>query len=216
MAAIQTPTLIQPNEVVNGGVLKPTPINARFDVTLIAPHIGDAESIHVVPVLGQDFYDALILKKAGAISNYNTAIGAVVKGFPASGDAALETLWQTYLLPLCGWAVYYEALPFITMQAGANGVFTADVQYGTNVGADGVKFLQDTALRRLKSLAARTLAFLCKNADDYTDFDSATLCKTDCDGTTKPIENTDTVGNLGLFYVTDGDDNPDCFHTHNQ
>lgn len=216
MAAIQTPTLIQPNEVVNGGVLKPTPINTRFDVTLIAPHIGDAEMIHIVPVLGQEFYDALKEKKAGAISNYNTAIGAVVKAFPEVGDAKLETLWVAYLLPLCSWAVYYEALPFITMQTGSNGVFTAEVQYATNVGADGVKFLQDTIRRRLKMLAERTLDFLCKNADDYEDFDSATLCVTNCNGTTKPLENANTVGNLGLFYVTAGDDNPDCFHTHNQ
>src|SRR5690606_39614476 len=109
MAAITTPTLIQPGEVVNGGLLKATPLNARFDLTLIAPHIADAERLHVVPEICEDLYNAMITKKAGAISNYNTSIGPLVKAFPEVEDAAYETLWTKYLMNLCAWAVYYEA-----------------------------------------------------------------------------------------------------------
>lgn len=198
MAAIQTPTLIQPNEVVNGGVLKPSPINARFDVTLIAPHIVEAEMIHVVPVIGQDFYDALIAKKNGVIGNYNTALGAIQKAFPTVGDEDLETLWKTYLMGLCAWAVYYEALPFIAIQSGTNGIYQTTVQYGENAGMDGVKFLQQSAGRRLKAIATRAGAFLCKNAADYLDFDNSG-CKTDCDG--KPRTEASSMEDMGLYYT---------------
>ena len=197
MAAIQTLTLIQPNEVVNGGVLKPTPINSRFDVTLIAPHIADAEATHVVPVIGQEFYDALIAAKNGVISNYNTALGSIQKAFPATGDEALETLWNTYLMSLCAWAVYYEALPFIAIQTGTNGVFQTSIQYGENAGTDGVKFLQQSVGRRLKSLSSRIGDFLCKNAADYPDFDNSG-CETDCNG--KTTTEITSMEDFGLFY----------------
>lgn len=199
MAAIQTPTLIQPNEVVNGGVLKSSPLNSRFDVSLIAPHISDAERLHVVPVICQAFYDALKTKKAGAISNYNTSIAAVTKAFPASGDEDYETLWVSYLMPLCAWAVYYEALPFIAIQTGSNGAMEIQPEYARNTGVNGVKFLQDTALRRIRALSDVTLEYLCANAAKFTDF-----CKTDlCTGCDDGPEDEDVLARYGLFYTVD-------------
>ena len=198
MAAITTQTLIQPNEVVNGGVFKSSPLNARFDVTLIAPHIADAERLHVVPALCSTFYDALITKKAGAISNYNTSIGAITKAFPEVDDAAYETLWTRYLASLCAWAVYYEALPFIVLQTGSNGVYIPQGEHAQNAGVPGAKYLQDTALRRLRSLQDVTKEYLCTNADSFPDF-----CKTDiCTGCYDTAPEADVLARYGLFYTT--------------
>lgn len=199
MAAITTPTLIQPGEVVNGGLLKATPLNARFDVTLIAPHIADAERLHVVPVICSAFYDALITKKAGAISNYNTSIGVLAKAFPETVDAVYETLWTKYLMNLCAWAVYYEALPFIVLQTGSNGVFVPQGEQAQNAGVSGAKYLQDTALRRLRALADTTKEYLCANADSFPEF-----CKTAiCTGCNDAAPEGDTLARYGLFYSVD-------------
>lgn len=199
MAAITTPTLIQPHEVVNGGILKATPLNARFDITLIAPHIADAERLHVVPVLCEAFYDALVTKKAGAISNYNSAIGAVTKAFPGVDDVDYENLWTRHLMSLCAWAVYYEALPFIVLQTGSNGVYSPQIETGQNAGVAGAKFLQDNALRRLASMADLTREYLCANADKFPDFCKTEIC-TGCDDT---APESDVLARYGMFYTVD-------------
>lgn len=201
MAALTTPTLIQPNEVVNGGVFKATPLNARFDVTILAPHIQEAENIHVVPVLGSAFYAALIAAKAGAISNYNPAAGALAKAFPDSDDlsVAFEALWVGGLMRLCAWAVYYEALPFIALQAGSNGVFQVNTEFAQNVGASGVKLLQDTALRRINRQAESLGVYLCANAASLTGYDNSGC--PDADGCADS-DDPNLIGNYGLHYVT--------------
>lgn len=188
--------MIQPGEVVNGGLLKATPLNARFDLTLVAPHIADAERLHVVPTICEAFYDALIEKKSGAISNYNTSIGPLTKAFPAVGDAAYETLWTKYLMNFCAWAVYYEALPFIVLQSGTNGVYIPQAEHAQNAGVSGAKFLQDTALRRLRAIQDVTREYLCANAGDFPDF-----CKSDiCTGCEDAAPESDMMARHGLFY----------------
>jgi len=196
MAAITTQTLIQPNEVVNGGVLKATPMNARFDVSLISPHIADAERMHVVPVIGQALYDTLMAEKDGTISNYNTAIGTVTEAF---STAAYETLWKKYLMQLCGWATYYEALPFINMQTGANGTFVTNPEFAQNAGVSGTKFLQDQAKRRIQSLTDAITEYLCANAADFTDYDNTNCPTADCKAET---DGGKTMGRFGMFYAT--------------
>ncbi len=185
--------------MVNGGILKATPLNSRFDLTLIAPHIADAERLHVVPEICETFYDALMTKKAGAVSNYNTSIGPLAKAFPAGDDAAYETLWTKYLMNLCAWAVYYEALPFIVMQTGSNGVFLPQGEHAQNVGVSGAKYLQDTALRRLRALQDITKEYLCANSDSFPAF-----CKSDiCTGCDDAAPEGDVLARYGLFYSVD-------------
>ncbi len=43
--------LIQPSEVIAGGVARPTPADIRIDKSLISPHIQDAEYRWIVPPL---------------------------------------------------------------------------------------------------------------------------------------------------------------------
>lgn len=199
MAAITTPTLIQPGEVINGGVLKQGPLNVRFDVALIAPHIRVAEMMHVVPVLQQALYDTMVTKKDNTISNYNTAVGALVDAFPAGGDAAYETLWTKYVMELCAWAVFYEALPWINNQTGSNGTFNTNPDYAQNVGVKGTQYLQDQAKRRIQFLQDEVRKYLCENSGSFPDYDNAdcpdTTCETQQDGGK-------TMARFGLFYST--------------
>lgn len=199
MPAIQTQTLIQPGEVVNGGVLKQTPVNARFDLAAIAPHIADAERAHLIPIIGAEFYADLVAEKSGAVSNYNTAVGAVVEAYPTNGP--YETLWINHLLPICAWAVYYEMLPFIAVQVGTNGAFVNNTEYSNNTGLQGAKALQDASRRRIEIKAEALKTYLCANATDYPLYtcpDTDTNCT---DGESGTKIGTKTYRSLGFDYL---------------
>ena len=53
-------TIINPNEVINGGIVRPTPLNARFDVQLISPNVLVAELRYLKPLLCAELYDDMI------------------------------------------------------------------------------------------------------------------------------------------------------------
>lgn len=178
-------SLIHPQEVINGGILRPAPLNARFDVQLIAPHVSEAEERFALPALCQAFYDALVAEKAGTISNYNPAVGAIVPAFP--GNAAYEALWtEGALMKFLALAATYEAMPFIAMQFGANGLFLNNTEFGENAGIKGVQFMQDTLLERIERKRVKLMEYLCENKAALTGF-CGDYCE-DCDDGAKEAQ----------------------------
>ena len=171
-------TLIKPQEVVNGGIYRAAPTNARFDINLISPHIASAEERFLIPILGQDMYDDMVSKQNAAISNYNPDAGALVDKFPT--DANYETLWTKYLLRFEGYFIYYEVLPYVTIQVGSNGAYFNNVEYGQNIGVQGLKFMQDTTMQKIENLREKIKDFLCDNKADYTLFDDKECPCTEC------------------------------------
>lgn len=157
-------SLITGNEVINGGILRPAPVTARFDVHLIEPHLDDAMARFIIPLICEGFYNALVTEKAGTVSNYNSAVGPLQNAFP--GNTAYEALWTTGgLMKLCALAALYEAAPFIVMQAAAGGIFTNDTEYGQSVGVSGVKFYQDTLMRKIELAGPRLVSYICDNEE---------------------------------------------------
>ena len=161
-------TLITTAEVINGGLFRPAPTSARFDAHLIAPHIKDAEARFVVPVLCREFYDKLIEVKGDNVSNYNSAVGAIVQAFP--DDEAYERLWTEHLLSFCAYSVLYEAYPFIAVQLGSNGLYLNSTEFGENVGIAGVKFMQDTLLQRIEHKRDKLAVYLCEHKEVLVGF----------------------------------------------
>ena len=158
-------TLIKPSEVVNGGILRPAPLNSRFDTQLIAPHIQLAEERFVIPVLQPDFYEQLIEIQNPNPSNYNPKLGAIEPKFPS--DSNLETLWKRHLLHYIALCVTLQSLPHIAMQVGSNGITLSDSTNATNAGPKGLTFLQDTYQGNIK-LKRKTLEnYLKKNASFF-------------------------------------------------
>lgn len=168
-------TLIKPEEVVNNGIVRPAPLTARFDEQLIAAHIQVAEEKHIVPVLGRDFYDALVAAQNTSACNYLPPLPLVDK-FPS--DPLYETLWVGYLYQLVARAVYLTSLPYIALQTGANGIYLNNSEYSQNAGVQGVKMLQDTERDNVLSMRQATLDFLCRNYTDYPLFDADENCET--------------------------------------
>lgn len=169
-------TLIQEQEVINGGGLRPTPLPNSFDALLLTPHIKTAMHRHVRDFLGATFYNALLTEKGTTVSNYNEDLGGLV---PAFTTPAYETLWKEYLLELCANAVVYEAIPFIVTQLCSNGILELNIETGTNGGLRAGQYLQDTMLERIKLNKKELREFLCDNAVTYTLYDSKTECD-DC------------------------------------
>lgn len=188
-------TLIQASEVVNGGIMKATPLNNRFDASRLSDVIHLAEDAFLKPFICADFYADLLAEKNATASNYNADLGAIVQAFPT--NANYETLWTQYLYPYLARAVYYMALPNITLQTGSNGLFASDSQFGTNSGLEGLKFMADTQLSYLKARRPVIENYLCNNTALFPLFCTDDICKDNCDGTS---ESTSQGPDLGLIF----------------
>lgn len=174
--------LIKPAEVVNGGIYRGAPLNDRFDQTLLSPHIESTEERFVIDLLGEDLYLDMVTEQNAAISNYNPNVGALVNKFLI--NTFYETLWTKYLLRYIAYAVYHEALPFITLQTGSKGIFAQGNEFGDNAGISGSKYLQDAMMKRIDDLRPKIEKYLCDNKADYPLFDDADCPCDDCDGCT--------------------------------
>jgi hypothetical protein len=175
--------LIQPSEVIAGGVARPTPADIRLDKSLISPHIQDAEFRWIVPAIGLTLYDAMVAQKGTSTAFTSTAY---------------QQLWDNQLKSFCANAVLYEAAPYMVMQLGSNGLYTLDNEYGQNVGVEGLKFYQDTLLQRLDVKKKRIKDFLCSCATSYAAFiPSAIGCpESTCDEHEEEI--TDIYNTMGI------------------
>jgi hypothetical protein len=100
-------TLIKPAEVVNTGTFRAAPVNARFDINVISPHIQSAEERFIIPILTKDLYNDMVAQQNPLISNYNPDAGALVDKFLGLSLANYESLWELYLLRLVSYCVYY-------------------------------------------------------------------------------------------------------------
>jgi hypothetical protein len=169
--------LISANEVVNGGIVRPVPLNSRFDAQLLAPNIPIAEERALIPVLCRAFYEDLIAQKTTDDSNYNSDIGAIVPKFGANAD--YEFLWKNYLQEVDARAVFMMSLDDITLQTGSNGLFINNSQFAEAAGIEGMKVKEDRSLEKLNLATQRMLAYLCRNKDLYPLWPYAKFCK-DC------------------------------------
>lgn len=182
-------TLISPNEVVNGGIVRPVPTNSRFDSQLLAPNVAISEERFLIPVLCRAFYEDLIAQKTTDDSNYNANIGPVVPKF--SGNADYETLWKDYLQEVTARGVYIMSLNNIAIQTGSNGMYYNNSEHSQNVGVSGLKYTRDQELQKLELAKNRMLRYLCENAALYPLWpkdrfckDCGCSCNDDCDCTT--------------------------------
>jgi hypothetical protein len=189
-------TLIKPAEVVNTGIYRPAPVTARFDVNQISPHVKDSEERFLQPLLGVALYDDMIAQQNPLESNYNPAVGAIVNKFIAPAPAIYETLWTSFLLRYTAYAVYYEVLPYLTIQVSSKGIYQNDSEFAQNAGVQGVRFLQDNMMQRIDNLKPLIENFLCENKTDLPLFDAKNCpCEDDCGGC-------HTICNCGYWNMT--------------
>jgi len=166
--------LITPSEVVRGGIARPTPADVALDSTLIAPHINAAEYRWVIPTLTEDFYNVLKAEKGTST---------------AFATPAYQALWDAHLKGLCAEAALYEAAPFIVLQAGSNGLYINNNEYGQSAGVEGLKFYQDTLKQRIEVDSRRMRDWLCTCAADLPGFESsaAGCADSDCEDASNDI-----------------------------
>ena len=178
-------TLTTANDVVNTGNLKATPLNSRFDQSLLSMWLDIAEKRFLrksKSFMCDEFYNYMLSKVNSTPANYNPKLnnGVIVLKFPNNPE--LETLWTQHLLPYLSLAVYYVALPHIGLQTGSNGIFAANTEFAQNTGVSGVKYLQTSVLENIKDLKDPIVKFLCDNEALYPLFCREGVCKCSCDG----------------------------------
>lgn len=159
--------LILPSEVINEGITRPTPLNARFDKQLIAPHITVAEQRWLVPLLGDDLYNDMVADQAAA---------AEPPTVPKFTNVNYEALWNRFLWSYNARAVQLEAMPTIGIQTGANGLYLNNTNTSENAGIQGIKLMQDWLQAQLMTLQTSIKKYLCDNSDDFPLYDAATNC----------------------------------------
>lgn len=167
-------TLLYAEELVSGGILKSSPITTQSDPADYAPFLQLAEERYLVPLICRAMYDDMIAQMNTVPSNYNPDLGPIVLKFP--NDPNYETLWTQYLLQLTSWATILQALPFLALKIGANGIFLNSIEWGENAGIKGVQFLEDRVKQNLQTSQGLMQDFLCQNYTDYPEFDSKRLC----------------------------------------
>lgn len=190
-------TLIRPAEIVNAGIVKATPLNARFDASVLSPWVHFAEMRFLIEpksFMCQDFYQDLIAQRNVNDSNYNPDLGPIVQAFPTNAD--YETLWTQHLLPFLSLASYYVALPSISLQTGSNGLFFNNTEFSTNAGTEGLKFMQDSMLQNLDDAKAALVNFLCENKENYPLFCAEDYCSKCGEGDKGIVEGRD----LGIIF----------------
>ncbi len=195
-------TLISPNEVVNGGIVRPVPTNSRFDSQLLAPNVAVSEERFLIPVLCRAFYEDLVMQKTTDDSNYNANIGPVVPKFGTNAD--YETLWKNYLQEVTARGVYIMSLNNIAIQTGSNGMYYNNSEYSQNAGTAGLKYTRDAELQKLELAKNRMVRYLCENATLYPLWpkdrfckDCGCSCNDDCDCSTSRPKNGPNY-NLGI------------------
>lgn len=170
-------TIINPLEIAKGGVIKAVPIPSAFDSQLLTPHIYSAELEFVKPVLCADLYANMISIKNTLDSSYTQSgsiITTLVPKYPS--NAVYETLWKQLLYSLCAWSVYHKALPFISMQAGSNGLYLNNSEWSQNAGVKGLQLMLDSTLDTIKTIQAEIKQYLCDNRSDFPLFPASEKC----------------------------------------
>ncbi len=163
MATI-TNTLIQAEEITNGGILRTGPQNQQFNPDLLAPSLWIAENTHVIDILGESLYDDMILQKAGIISNYNDQCGQPLqKAFP--NNVCYEAFWVAICKRLCSIAGVYVALPSVAVEITNNGLLMPQTQFADTAGIKGLQVLQENYRRQLTTIRELTTKYICKNSD---------------------------------------------------
>lgn len=162
--AVTTNTLIQAEEITNGGILRTAPVNQQLNPSQLSPDIWIAEQTHIVDILGKSLYEDMILEKAGTISNYNDECGKPLqKAFP--DNDCYEAFWTLILRRLCGTATVYVALPTIAVHITNNGLVMPETQFAETSGTKGLSMLQSSFKGKLTTLRELTTRYICDNSE---------------------------------------------------
>lgn len=166
MAIVTDNTLIQPQEITNGGILRSAPQNQGVSPDLFAPHIYMAEQKHVRDVLGKALYANMITEKAQTVSNYNDNCGATLQdAFP--NNAIYEAFWVNCLRRLCAYAVVLESLPSSVFEFNNNGLSVQNGDYFDSAGRDGLQVMRKQYVENVNALRSIVETYLCENKDDF-------------------------------------------------
>jgi len=162
--AIITDTIIQPEEITNGGIVRTGPQNQQLNPDLLAPHIWIAEQTHVLDILGSELYNDLKTQKGGIVSNYNDLCNCPLQNaFP--NNQCYEDFWINVLKRICSIATIYTALPFLDVEITNNGLLRNNTQYAEAAGSEGLHSLQTALRQQLTTLRELTEKYICQNKD---------------------------------------------------
>jgi hypothetical protein len=124
-----------------------TVFNNNVDIKTIQQSALDAQNMHVQPILGTTFYEALQL------------------AYSAQTLTANEEILMAYIKPCVTWNAAAMTIPFLTFQIQNKGPQTLSGDFSAPVDAGTFHFLRKEIQNRSEFYSQRLVAYLFKNAN---------------------------------------------------
>ena len=157
--------LISAVEVVSGNELRPTMAGLNMNPDKISPLVSHAMRTFVKPILSEELYNDLVDKRAAGDCNYLS--DPPITAYDPEAYPDYEYFWKKYLYELCANAVMFMSAPFLAVQIGEIGIFSANDHNTTALDQEKAKFLQTQLNAQIETVQNEMIRYLNLNPEAF-------------------------------------------------
>lgn len=110
-------------EVLQNGTMNHYPIDVRVSIHTLKPFESTVNERFLRSYMG-DAYDMFLSERADVIADYTQ--DPPVSAFPS--DTLKDEIFSDLILPTATWAFVYQAIPFVNMKFGTDGMVFEEVE----------------------------------------------------------------------------------------
>ena len=129
-----------------------TPLSQNLDIQDIVPNIDPAQDMYIQPILGTNFYNALLLIYSAQPLNAN------------------ETVLVNHIKPALAYRAAEMSMPFIQYQIKNKGPQTQSGDNSSSVDNPVLSYLRNELKNRAEFYETRLVKYLCANASLFPDY----------------------------------------------
>jgi len=132
-------------------------IDGNVDEDKILQYIEVAQDTHIQNYLGTNLYDKIsALLIAGTIAD--------------GGNEAYNTLWLTYIKPMCIWFSQEAYLPFAMFQIQNGGVYKHNSANGESITLEEMRMMLQEVRQNAEHYTRRFIDYVCANESSYPEY----------------------------------------------
>lgn len=132
-------------------------IDGNVDEDKILQYIEVAQDTHIQNYMGTNLYDKIsALLIAGTIAD--------------AGNEAYNTLWLTYIKPMCIWFSQEAYLPFAMFQIQNGGVYKHNSANGESITLEEMRMMLQEVRQNAEHYTRRFIDYVCANESSYPEY----------------------------------------------